>query len=121
MCGRIADELRNLNPGVITGETRMPERERMFLEFQNGTCRVIIGNIGAMGRGHNLQRASRVVFAEYSWTDELNKQCEKRASRKGSTMQSVRCDYIVAQGTMDETILNAVFTKAKNVKKVMGQ
>jgi SNF2 family DNA or RNA helicase len=105
---------------MVTGGTKPSEREDIFRSFQSGHCRVIVGNIAAMGRGLNLQRAKRIIFAEYSWTDELNKQCEKRASRKGATADLVRCDYIVAAGTMDETVLTAVFTKAKNIERVIG-
>ena len=118
--GALANGLRAFRPGVVLGGTRPEERESIFRAFQTGRTRLIIGNISAMGRGHNLQRAKRVVFAEYSWTDELNKQAEKRASRKGASSELVRCDYIVVPNSMDEIILNSVFTKAKNVKRVIG-
>jgi hypothetical protein len=120
VCGAIANGLGAFRPSLVTGDTNSRDREHIFQRFQNGTCRVIVGNIGAMGRGHNLQRAKRVVFAEYSWTDELNKQCEKRASRKGATADIVRCDYIVVASTLDEIVLNSIFKKASNVRKVIG-
>lgn len=120
VCRVLAHELRSYRPGVVMGGTANDEREDIFRAFQRGRTRVVIGNIAAMGRGHNLQKAARVVFAEYSWTDELNKQCEKRASRKGSEHDLIRCDYVVVPGTLDETVLEAVFTKARNVKKVIG-
>lgn len=120
VCRAIANGLGTYRPGLVTGSTHTSEREDIFRRFQSGACRVIVGNIAAMGRGHNLQRAGRVVMAEYSWTDELNKQAEKRASRKGSTNQFVRCDYVVASGTMDEVILNSVFTKARNVERIIA-
>lgn len=116
----LATALHSRKPGVVMGGTRASVREEIFANFQSGKTKVIIGNIGAMGRGHNLQRADRVVFGEFSFTDELNKQCEKRASRKGSTKGFVRCDYIVSPGSMDEPILNAVFRKEATVKKVIG-
>jgi hypothetical protein len=120
VCRAIAIGLRSFGPGLVQGGVSTLEREDLFRRFQSGACRVIVANIAAMGRGHNLQRAKRVVFAEYSWTDEHNKQCEKRASRKGSTADFVRCDYVVASNTMDENVLRAVFTKAKNVERVIG-
>ena len=116
----LAAKLAKHNPGVVYGGTAEANREQVFTEFQAGTRKLIIGNIAAMGRGHNLQQADRVVFAEFSWTDELNKQCEKRASRKGSDKLFVRCDYIVSPNSMDETILQAVFRKADTVRKVIG-
>lgn len=116
----LAGRLSKFRPKVIIGGTSNIDREEAFEEFQEGKRRLLIGNIQAMGRGHNLQRATRVVFAEFSWTDENNKQCEKRASRRGSEQTSIRCEYLVAGRTLDEVVLNAIFTKESRVKKVIG-
>lgn len=117
----LANHLAIFKPVVVMGGTEENERERGFRLFQEGKRSLIIGNIAAMGRGHNLQRADRAVFGEFSWTDETNKQCEKRASRRGRDVTlPVRCDYIVGPGTLDEPVLNAVFTKARNVKRIIG-
>ncbi len=120
VCLRLRKALINFKPGIVFGGTLPHEREKFFDDFQNRRKPLIILNIAAGGRGHNLQRADRVVFGEFSWTDETNKQCEKRASRKGSDKISVPCDYIVAPNSLDEPVLNSVFTKAKNVKRVIG-
>lgn len=106
--------------GLVIGGTDERIREGIFAGFQKGKLKIIVGNIQAMGRGHNLQRADRVVFGEPSWSDELNKQCEKRASRRGSKKLSVRCEYVVAPGSMDEPIMNSLFTKQDRVRKVIG-
>ena len=71
-------------------------------------------------RGYNLQRADRCIFAEWSWSNETNLQAEKRASRKGSTKEFVRCEYLVCPGSMDEVQLGSCFTKEKRVKRVIG-
>jgi SWI/SNF-related matrix-associated actin-dependent regulator 1 of chromatin subfamily A len=120
VCQRLAERLKDLRPALVQGGTKDSVRETWFEKFQSKSCKLIIGNIAAMGRGHNLQAADRVIFGEYSWTDELNKQCEKRASRRGSIKRFVPCDYIVAPNSMDEMILSSVFTKARRVKKVIG-
>jgi len=119
VCQALFEEFKN-RPGLVMGGTSEQAREMAFRSFQDGHLDLIVGNIGAMGRGHNLQRADRVVFGEFSWTDELNKQCEKRASRKGSDKLCVPCDYIVVPDSLDEIILNSVFKKAQNVKRVIG-
>ena len=106
--------------GLVYGGTDATTREMIFSDFQKGRCKVIVGNIQAMGRGHNLQRADRVIFGEFSWTDEANKQCEKRASRRGNEKEFVRCEYIVAPGTIDEVVLNSIFTKEQRVKRIVG-
>ena len=116
----LAKRLEEYRPGVIMGGVSAKTREKEFAEFQSGRKKLLILNVQAGGRGHNLQRADRVIFAEFSWTDENNKQCEKRASRRGSTRDFIRTEYIVCPNSMDEVVLSSVFTKEKRVKKVIG-
>lgn len=113
---------RRASTALVMGGTPNSERERSFDQFQNGRCQIIVGNIAAMGRGHNLQRADRVVFAEPSWSDELNKQCEKRASRRGRDKAAfVRCEYVVVPDSlMSERVINTLFAKQRRVKAVIG-
>lgn len=112
--------LFNLQPGVVLGGVHQDVREKFFTEFQSGKRKLLIMNILAGGRGHNLQRADRVIFGEFSWTDETNKQAEKRASRKGSKKEFVRCEYIVCPDSMDEKVLQSVFTKQRRIEKIIG-
>jgi SNF2 family DNA or RNA helicase len=109
-----------LGYGLVIGGTEESEREEMFRRFNSGKLKGIVLNIIAGGRGHNLQQASRVVFVEPSWTDELNKQCEKRASRRGSTRKRIPCDYIVVPNSFDERVMHSNFTKEKRVKRIIG-
>lgn len=120
VCEKLQLELVEHDARLVYGGTHPTERERSFADFQAGKTRIIIGNISAMGRGHNLQKADRVIFAEYAWSDETNKQAEKRASRRGSTKEFVRCEYIVLPGSMDEKVLAALFAKERRVKRVIG-
>lgn len=113
-------DLVDFSPGLVIGGTHSRERERYFEDFQSGKRKLIIGNIQAMERGHNLQNADRVIFGEFSWTNEQNVQCEKRASRRGSTKEYVRCEYIACPNSMDEIILRSNFTKEKRVKRIIG-
>lgn len=124
VCEEIFKALKKDHPNgvaLVIGGTPNEYREAAFRHFQDGPLRVIVGNIQAMGRGHNLQRADRVVFVEPSWSDESNKQCEKRASRRGRAKESfVRCEYIVAPDSMDERVMTTLFSKATRVKRVIG-
>lgn len=121
VCEGLAAGLEKWKPGLVIGGVDENAREGYFKDFQLGARRLIVGNIAAMGRGHNLQKADRVIFAEYSWSDELNRQCEKRASRRGRDKNlPVRCEYVVAPGSMDEPVLQSLFTKQARVKKVIG-
>lgn len=120
VCHGLAEVLSQYSPQLIIGGTSASARETYIKEFNAGKFRLFILNIQAGGRGHNLPRADRVIFAEFSWTDELNKQCEKRASRKGrDATLPVRCEYIAVPNSLDERVLRSNFTKEKRVKRVI--
>lgn len=121
VCEELFHQLKEFSPGLVMGGTHAETRELFFREFQEGRNKIIIGNILAMGRGHNLQNADRIVFVESSWSNETNVQAEKRASRRGSTKEFVLCDYICAPQSLDEAVLMSVFRKDKTVKKVIGE
>lgn len=120
VCIGIKEGLKKFQPELVMGGTKSNERESAFTAFNSGASHILIGNIQAMGRGHNLQKADRVIFGEYSWTDESNLQCEKRASRRGSTKAFVRCEYLVVPDSLDEVVLKSVMSKQKRVKQVIG-
>lgn len=116
----LAKKLEAFNPGVVIGGVKNADREQIFEQFQSGKRRLIIGNILAMGRGVNLQKANRVIFGEYSWGEESNKQAEKRASRRGNNQAFVRCEYIVSPGSIDEKVLSSVFSKQRRFERIIG-
>lgn len=116
----ISHALKDIRHDMVMGGTTAQMRELAFRDFQKGKSKLLLMNIAAGGRGHNLQRADRVIFGEFSWTDELNRQCEKRASRRGNDRAFTRCEYLVAPGSMDEVVLNSLFTKQKRVERIIG-
>lgn len=121
VCELLLENLKQFKPGLVMGGTKSNAREKYFEQFLKGARKLLILNIAAAARGYNLQRADRCIFPEFSWSDELNKQCEKRASRRGRLQSSfVRSDYIVCPSSMDEPVLNAVFNGAKRVKGIIG-
>jgi SWI/SNF-related matrix-associated actin-dependent regulator of chromatin subfamily A-like protein 1 len=121
VCEKLASTLKKWKPSIIYGGVKSDRREKAIKDFNSGKSRLLIGNIQALGRGHNIQKADRVVFAEYSWTDELNRQCEKRSSRRGRAKENpVRCEYVVIPDSLDEVVLNSIFNKMRRVKRVIG-
>lgn len=115
----LALALKHLNPMVINGGVTDFERTKFEDLFQKGLRRLIIGNIDAMNLGLTLTRATRVMFAEYSWTQELNIQAEDRANRIGSEW-SIFCQYFVLPNSIDEVILNRALEKKEKTERVLG-
>lgn len=117
VCEQLSEKL---DLPVVMGGTHASYREAIFKSFNAGGNKGIIGNIAAMARGHNLQKADRIIFVEYSWSNEVNTQAEKRASRRGRDQSlPVRCEYLVVKDSVDEVMLNSVMNKDKGVKRLI--
>jgi SWI/SNF-related matrix-associated actin-dependent regulator 1 of chromatin subfamily A len=96
---------------VITGQTSMDNRQAAVDAFQNDpNCRLIIGNIRAMGVGLTLTASSHVVFAELDWTPANLSQAEDRAHRIGQR-DSVLVQHLVLEGSLDASMARMLIQK----------
>lgn len=112
---------KNIKCGLVIGGVSQKKRQKIFSDFRRKKLCVLVGNIQSIGRGTDgLQGADRAVFGEYSYSDELNKQCEKRISRKGAKRKRIPCDYVVLPNSMDEKVLVGVFAKERTTKMVIS-
>lgn len=102
--------LADYHPGYITGETTATDRMSEVDRFQNGTCNVIIGTIGAMGTGLTLNKANTVIFLDEPWNRALRDQAEDRAHRIG-TQGTVNIITLMCKDTIDERIHQLVEKK----------
>lgn len=101
----------------VTGEITGQQRQDAVDKFQNDdTCRLFVGNIKAAGVGLTLTAASDVAFIEYPWTPGDLTQAIDRTHRIGQT-ESVTVWYLVADGTIEEEIVNLLQAKAQ----IIGQ
>ena len=88
----------------ITGETPAPAREKLCDQFRgNPKCAVALLSMQAMGTGHNLTCANRVVFTELDWNPSTHLQCEDRIHRIGQEDDCI-ITYLLADGTADEAV-----------------
>jgi SWI/SNF-related matrix-associated actin-dependent regulator 1 of chromatin subfamily A len=90
-----------------------PEQKHQAVHaFQTGAAKTFVGQIDSAGVGITLTKASRVVFAEYSWTPALMRQAADRICRIG---QSKPCqeDWLYVPGTLDEAVMRVLDRKAK--------
>src|SRR5690606_5174556 len=68
---------------VITGSTKMADRQKAVDDFQSGAKDLFIGNIQAAGVGITLTKSSHVVFAELTYVPGDLAQASSRAHRIG--------------------------------------
>lgn len=117
----LIEALKPYQPAYIYGKVPLKARQGMVDRFQNDEgCRVIIGNIHAMGVGHTLVRAWNVAFAEGDWTPALMEQCEDRVCRIGQTSEKIFSYHLVANGSLDARIAQSSKEKSDNIEKAIG-
>lgn len=107
-------KLRQYNPALITGEASLKERQRAVDRLNTDpSCRVLVGTIGAVGEGLNIQAADIVVFVNKPWVPAMIDQAVCRVHRRGQE-NPVHVISLHATGTVDDHI-EAVLDSKKEV------
>ncbi len=103
------------------GEVSNKDRETAISSFCSDTnIKVFLGNQGAAGIGINLVQASYAIYYSRNFSLEHDIQSEARNYRGGSEMhESVTRIDLVAQGTIDESILQALANKQEIGDKLL--
>lgn len=96
----------------ITGQTKDSERMDAVKLFQDGTIKVLVGTIGAMGTGLTLTAGTVEIFMDEPWNRANKEQAEDRCHRVG-TKQNVTIYTIICKDTIDERINELVEKKGK--------
>lgn len=106
------------SPLTVTGDTRMELRDAMVKKFQTDIKqRLFIGNIQAAGVGFTLTKATRVVFAEFSWVPADNDQAADRAHRIGQN-SAVLVEYLVQKHSIDKAVIETMLRKKRITAKI---
>jgi SWI/SNF-related matrix-associated actin-dependent regulator 1 of chromatin subfamily A len=90
----------------IVGDDSHGARDAAVMAFQAPDRRenqLIVCSIEVAGQGLTLTRSSNVVFLELDWTPAKHDQAEDRCHRIGQ-QDAVNASYLLAAGTIDETI-----------------
>ena len=90
----------------ILGEDSPVARDRALRAFQEPDSagnQLIVCSIEVAGHGITLTRSSNVAFLELDWTPAKHDQAEDRCHRFGQ-QDTVNATYLLAAGTVDETI-----------------
>lgn len=81
-------------------------------DWNSGKIPVALIHPASAGHGLNLQSGgSTLVWFGLTWSLELYQQTNARLWRQGQTADTVVIQHIVAKGTIDEQIINALKTK----------
>ncbi|HEY7830531.1 MAG TPA: DEAD/DEAH box helicase [Solirubrobacteraceae bacterium] len=90
----------------ILGEDSHAARDAAWHAFQQpdrAENQLLVCSIEVAGQGVTLTRSSNVVFLELDWTPAKHDQAEDRCHRIGQ-QDAVNASYLLAAGTIDETI-----------------
>lgn len=103
-------EKRGLRYSYITGEVK--NREEQVSAFQNDPAvMAFVGQIATAGLGITLTAASTMVFYSLDYSMSNFEQTKARIHRVGQRMPCTYL-YLVARGTVDEKVLQALKDKA---------
>ncbi len=97
----------------ILGEDSHGAREQALGDFQRPDRpgnQLIVCSLEVAGHGITLTRSSNVAFLELDWTPAKHDQAEDRCHRIGQD-DAVTAYYLLAAGTVDETIANLLERK----------
>ena len=101
------------------GDTKPAAREAAIDEFQSGAIRAFIGNQQAAGIGLTLTAAQTAIYYSNDFNLEHRLQSEDRCHRKGTKGNVVYID-LVAEGSIDESITNALQSKGDMAAAIVG-
>jgi SWI/SNF-related matrix-associated actin-dependent regulator 1 of chromatin subfamily A len=111
--------LAKSNMASISGGMDAKEKQNQVDKFQNDeSCRIIVCSLKAANTGITLTAASNVAFLEVGWTPAEHDQAEDRCHRIGQT-DSVTAWYLIAQGTIDERIVELIESKRTVTSAIM--
>lgn len=115
------DGAGTVDVGLIEGGTPSERRELLKQRFMNGSCRILIGQIHAMGVAMDgLQVASNhVVFAERDWSWAKMEQFYKRLYRKGQR-RHVQVDFCEADVSIDDALRRVNQVKRVGTEQIIG-
>jgi SWI/SNF-related matrix-associated actin-dependent regulator 1 of chromatin subfamily A len=90
----------------LLGSDSQSDRDRTVKAFQADASpwnQLLVCSLAVAGQGLTLTRASNVAFLELDWTPATHDQAEDRCHRIGQNA-AVNASYLLAAGTIDETI-----------------
>ncbi len=105
---------------TLQGSTPKEKRAQLVRSFNDGEASVFLISLKAGGTGLNLTAADVVIHYDPWWNTAVQNQATDRAHRIGQR-QSVQVYKLIAQGTVEERILELQERKASLLDAVSGE
>lgn len=113
------DSALSVAEGLGRKALELSGRRNELKEWQNGEAAVLVVQIQSGKEGVNMSRASHAVFYSLGWSlGEYDQACA-RFEMSGKT-KSTSYTHLVAKGTIDEQIYDALESKRSIVNAIMG-
>lgn len=109
-------ELKDYNPAVITGEVKDRESQKKKF-YEDVSCKILIGTIGAAGTGYTFTCADTVIFMDEPFTASAKHQAEDRCHRI-SQNNSVNIITLICKNTIDDRV-HKILTKKEVMSDVL--
>lgn len=106
---------RGITYTVIDGSTSVNARHESVDFFQKGFYRVLLAHPASASHGLTLTRATTTIWSSPTYNLEHFLQGNRRIYRAGQT-QCTETIVVVAQGTIDETVIEKL--QKKNIKQL---
>ncbi len=104
---------------IYHGPCSVREREQAIADFRSGNAQFFVANPACIGMGVTLTEATSVVYYNNSFVYPDRLQSEDRAHRIGQK-NAVNYIDIIAEGTVDDKIVNALRTKLSIANIITG-
>lgn len=105
---------------AITGAVDEHQRALNLARFREGRVPVLLFTSQAGGVGLNMTRAGTLVRLQRSWSLVSHQQAEDRIHRIGSEQHSsVNIIDIIAEGTVEDTQLDALMLKNERLEQIL--
>lgn len=101
----------------VDGGTR--DRETELRHYRNDPRGLLVGTIGALGEGANLQQGYTVVFAEQSYLATDNEQATNRVFRRGQT-QPVLIFHLYVRGSFDARVKRIADKREADIEQALN-
>jgi SWI/SNF-related matrix-associated actin-dependent regulator of chromatin subfamily A-like protein 1 len=115
-----ANRIRRGSVSYIDGSTLERDRQMAYRRYKRDPEHVIVGTIGALKEGLNLQAGHKVMFAEEHYLSADNDQAVNRVLRRGQT-QPVLVYKLYCRNSFDVRVRATARRRHRNIEEAFAE